>query len=84
MDLYNRSCVFVMLAIHLSVLRGKIVYGGHYVQTVQLCSFIPALLIDSIYICHFIPLSAMMTWAGGHKVNKKQNLLAPFFGTLLN
>ena len=38
----------------------------------------PAMLIGTIYLYHFVPLSLSLTLPGGHKVSLKQNLLASF------
>ena len=65
-----------------SVLHGKNI--GHYGQTCQPNSFIPAMFVGTIDSCHFISLSMTLTLAGGHKVSTKQNLFASFSGTLLN
>ena len=37
------------------------------------------MLIGTIYVCHFAPLSLTLTLPGGHKVSAKQNILASFF-----
>ena len=37
------------------------------------------MLVTTINLCHFIPLSLTLTSAGGHKVSTMQNLLATFF-----
>ena len=42
----------------------------HEVQTFQLNSFIPAMLLDTIYLHNFIPLSVALTFAEGHKVSR--------------
>ena len=52
---------------------------GHYAQTFQQSSFIPAMLTGAIDFYHFIPLSLTLTLARGHTVSTKQNLLK-FFG----
>ena len=47
-------------------------------QTFQQVFFIPAMLIGTINFYHFIPLSAILTLAWGHKVSTRQSLLASF------
>ena len=59
-------------------LHGKTFDGGHYMQTVQQIFFIPAMLIGTISLYHFIPLSLTLALPGGHKVSTKHNLLASF------
>ena len=44
--------------------------------------FILAMLIDIIYVYHFILLSVALTFAGVHKVSAKQNLLTLFYCAL--
>ena len=41
-----------------------------------------AMLMGTIDLCRFIPLSVVLSWAGGHRVNRRQNLLAWFACTL--
>ena len=43
-----------------------------------------AMLVDTIDFSHSIPLSLILTLAGGHKVSTKQNLLASLSHTLFN
>ena len=46
--------------------------------------FIPAVLIGTIELFHFISLSMTLTLAGGHKVNRMQNLWTSFSCKLFN
>ena len=83
MDLCYQSCLFVQLAVHLSVfLTWQKLNIGHNPQSTQPIFFIPAMLIGSTDFYHFIPLVVTLTLAGGLKVSAKQNLLASFSQTL--
>ena len=44
--------------------------------------FIPLILIGTVDLYHFIPLSVTLTFVAGHKVSTKQDLLATFSRTL--
>ena len=43
----------------------------------------PVMLIDTVDLYHYIPLLVVYSLAGGHKVNKKQNLLRLFSCTVM-
>ena len=55
---------------HPSVFLGKHFSVGHHVQTFQPVSFIPALLMGTIYLYRVILLSVTLTVAGGQKVRR--------------
>ena len=57
--IYVVSCVSGQLAVH-----GRNLYIGHYMQTVQPKLFIPAMLIATIDIYHFIWLLLILTLLG--------------------
>ena len=46
-------------------------------------TFIPAMLVGTIDLYHFVLLSLSLTLSGGHKVSVKQNLLASFSHTFV-
>ena len=60
------------------VLRSKICNVEHYIKTFHPNSFMHAMLIGAISFYHFISHSVTLPLARGHKVSKKQNLLASF------
>ena len=51
---------------------------GICTQTFQQFSFLPALPVSTVALYHFILLSVILTFAGGHKVSGKRNLLFVF------
>ena len=55
---------------------------GNYMHTFQPMLFIPAILIGTVDIYYFIPLSMALTFLGSHKVSAKQNLLDLLYFTL--
>ena len=75
--------IYVISRVRPSVLHGKNINVGHYVQTFQPTSFIPKMLNGTIDY-HFVPLSVSSTFARVHKVSGKGHLLDSFSRTLLN
>ena len=71
MDICSESYWFIRF-------RDKNFSVGHNTQNVQLMIFIPAMLIGTIDVNHFVTFSLTLTLPGGHKVIAKQNLLASF------
>ena len=65
-----------------AVLHSKTFSIGHYMQTVEPNSFIPAMRIGTIDFYCFIPPSLTLTLAEGNKVSAKQTLFASFSPTL--
>ena len=57
----------VRMSVHLSCMA-KAVNVRHYTQTFQPKFFIPVMPIGTLDLCHFIPLSVILTLAVGHKV----------------
>ena len=66
------------------VLSGKNFIIWPYTQIFQRNSFTPAMYIDTINSCHFLPVLVILTLAGGHKVNGRWNLWASFSFILFN
>ena len=64
--------------VQLSILRGKNIYIGHYTQTFQPNSFIPAMLLGTIVLYHAVALSEALTMAEIDKVSREYNWLASF------
>ena len=76
--------ICVMTRVRLAGQLGKNLSIGHCLQTEQPNFFIPAVLIDTINLYDFIPLSLTLTLPGDHKVRTKQNLLTSFSPILFN
>ena len=66
------------------VLRGNHFKVGHCAHTYQPTVFIPALLMGTIDIYHFILLSVTLPLARGHMFSVKQNLLGSLLCTFFN
>ena len=75
MDLCNQSCLFGWQECFII---------GHYTQPSRPNSPICTMLIGTIDHYHFILLSVTLTLPEGHKVSRKQNMLAAFSQSLLN
>ena len=58
-----------------AVLLGNKFNAGQYLQTWQPKSFIPAMFVGTIDLCHCIPLLVTMIMVGDHEVIRKQKLL---------
>ena len=72
--IFEISCVYPTR--QLAILCGKNFNNGHNLQTTSPNSFIPAMLIGTIDVYHFVSLLVVLTFAEGHKVSRKQDLLA--------
>ena len=83
--LCNLSSMSVWLAVRMSVLCGKDFNMDLSMQTCQSNSLMPAMLIGTIDLYHFMPLSVTFALAEGHRKakNRKQNLLNLFCHTLV-
>ena len=79
MDLCNESCLSGLSFL----LRSKHFNVGHCRQTFQPFLFILAMLIGTVEMYHFIPLSLILALAVIHKVRAKQKHFASFSLTLL-
>ena len=58
------SFVYVRSPSRSAFLHGNHFNAGHYVQTFQKNSFIPAMLLGIIYLYHLVPLSVILISAG--------------------
>ena len=61
-----------------SIFHGKICDVEQYLQMFKAKPLIPAILIYTMHLYHFIPLWVILTLAESHKVSRKQNLLSSF------